>query len=626
MPVVAAQLKATLPLRWRQAALKLETRLRERTGQAPERLDARVMESYYPRRPYVAGWRVGVNFSDGVMRRIDVVATTGFPSVPIRTALVDHPPFMTWPHVESDGILCLLPNMAECDPDDPNAVAENLLGRSVHLVEELIEGSIVERDFREEFLTYWAYKSHQDGTRLFSLLTPTPPSRVVSVWRGNGLEIVGEDAKTLAQWVRRRFGDKVNTTAEEAAFIWLPKPLLPDVYPEKASDLRELAVAAGQDAVAALGQAALRQVDHVVALLGALGRGGAGLIAVKVPNPRLLRSQTRSAIDPLSKGFRPRRTPKSLLVDRYFGASPVVRSSVQRADADWVHGRGRDVRTSKLLDSTVVIFGCGSVGGPVACMLAQAGAGRLVLVDFDVLSWPNVGRHPLGATSVGRNKAVSLAERLQADFPHLQIESRACHLQEILRGDPELLEAADLIVAATGNWGAESALNRWHIEHSRPRPILYCWTEAHACAGHAVVIARVGGCFQCHIGRTGSPSFKVVKWTDGGDESQEEPACGAHYHPYGPVELSYVTATISDVAMDCLLSPPTNSINRVFATSQNRIEELGGQWSNSWLAERGKGESGVRMVDRPWMKMDCAACGDIKPAGADALLPGPGGR
>ena len=70
---------------------------------------------------------------------------------------------MTWPHVESDGILCLLPNMAECDPDDPYGVAENLLNRSVRLVEELLEGTIVERDFREEFLTYWAYKAHAEG-------------------------------------------------------------------------------------------------------------------------------------------------------------------------------------------------------------------------------------------------------------------------------------------------------------------------------------------------------------------------------------------------------------------------------------------------------------------------------
>ena len=136
--------ETALPLRWRQGALRLEARLRELTEQVPERLDAQAIARCYPRRRFVAGWRVGVTFTDGNLRRIDVVATVGFPSFPVRTALVDHPPFMTWPHVESDGVLCLLPNMAECDPDDPCAVAENLLNRSVRLVEELLEGTIVE--------------------------------------------------------------------------------------------------------------------------------------------------------------------------------------------------------------------------------------------------------------------------------------------------------------------------------------------------------------------------------------------------------------------------------------------------------------------------------------------------
>ena len=607
--MVVALPEAVLPLSSRRAALQLEARIREQTGQAPERLGARMMQKFYPRRQYVAGWRIGITFSDGIVRHIDLVATLGFPSVPVRTALVEHPPFMTWPHVESDGILCLLPNMAECDPDDPCAVAENLLGRSVKLIEELLEGSIIERDFREEFLTYWAYKSHEDGTRFFSLLTPRPPSRVVRVWRDDGLEIVGEDEKTLIRWVRRRFGAHVRVATEEAAFIWLSKPLLPVDYPETASDLRALAVGAGKDAAYALGQAAVGEPDQVVALLGARGRGGSGLIAVKVPNPKISHSHPHAVTDPLSKGFRPGRTPESLLLRRFFGSNPVIRSSVQRADSHWVHGRGRDPRTARLLDSTVVVFGCGSVGSPVVSMLAQAGVGRIILVDGDTLSWPNVGRHSLGATAVGRNKAESLAERLQADFPHLQIESRTCYLQEFLRDESELLRTADLIIAATGNWGAESALNRWHVEQDRPGSVLYCWTEAHACAGHAVAIVREGGCFQCHISRTGSPSFRVVKWPDGGDASQEEPACGAHYHPYGPVELSYVTAMISDMALDCLLSPPPRSISRVFATSKRRIVELGGLWSDEWIVERGENEPGVRTVDRDWPRNSCVACG-----------------
>ncbi|MFC5508580.1 E2/UBC family protein [Bosea massiliensis] len=196
-------------LRWRQAALRLEATLRELTGQAPARLDQATISSCYPTRRWAAAWRVSVAFSDGVTRRIDIVATAGFPTVPVRTALVDHPALLTWPHVESDGILCLLPNMAECDPDDPSAVAANLLHRSVRLIEELLEGAIVDRDFRAEFLTYWAYKAHAKGEKLYSLLQPVPPSRLVQVWRGEGLEVVGETAEVLAQWVRRRFGQDV---------------------------------------------------------------------------------------------------------------------------------------------------------------------------------------------------------------------------------------------------------------------------------------------------------------------------------------------------------------------------------------------------------------------------------
>ena len=177
-----------------------------------------------------------------------------------------------------------------------------------------------------------------------------------------------------------------------------------------------------------------------------------------------------------------------------------------------------------------------------------------------------------------------------------------------MRSDPELLDAADLVIAATGSWTAESALNRWHIDQGRRRTILYAWTEAHACAGHAVAIAGEGGCFQCHIGRTGAPLFKVVTWPGGGDANQEEPACGAHYQPYGPVELSYVTSMISDVALDCLLKPLSQSFNRVFTTSQHRIEELGGHWSDDWLAEQGQSATGVRTLDRAWPSLACAAC------------------
>lgn len=602
--------KDGLTLDWRRAALLLEATLRERAGQAPERLDRATISSDYPGRDWiVAAWRISVVFSDGVTRRIDLVAGAQFPTTPVRTALVDHPEPMTWPHVESDGILCLLPNMAEWDPDDPSEVAMDLLNRSVRLVEELLEGSIVERDFREEFVTYWGYRVHSKGENLFSLVAPEPPSRVVRVWRGKGLEVAGEDQDAIAKWVRHRFGDKIPVKTEAAAFLWLDAPLLPAEYPETAADLYHLAERLAGKARTVLEQAAKGEPDEVLALLGAVGRGGAASIGVKALNPRRRKGRPRLPDEPLSVGFRPGHTPQPLLLSRFFGAVPVVRTLVQRADADWVHGRGQDARTRRLLGSTVVVIGCGSVGAPVACALAQAGVGRLILFDPELLTWPNVGRHSLGATAVGRNKAEALAERLQADFPHLNVEHRACDLHQLIVRNEDLLAAADVIVAATGNWVAESALNRWHVRQGRGRPIVYGWTEAHACAGHAVAIGQRGGCLQCHIGRTGAPKLTAVEWPDGGDIAQEEPACGAHYQPYGPVELAYVNAMIAEVALDCLLDRPAQSFSRVFVASPRRIASLGGQLTEGWRSVFGEVQEGVRTVDRPWPSAACAACG-----------------
>lgn len=599
-----------LPLSWRQAALRLETTLREHAGQVPERLDGATIGADYPTRDWIAaGWRISVAFSDGVTRRIDLIAGRHFPTTPVRTALVDHPDAMTWPHVEGDGILCLLPNMAEWDPDDPSSVALGLLHRSIILIEELLEGGIVERDFREEFVTYWGYKLHSQGKSLFSLIAPAPISRRVHVWRGKGLEVVGEDKESLTAWVRHRFGDKTPVKTETAVFVWLDKPPLPAEYPETAVDLYRMVERAGEGARTALEEVASDEPDEVLVLLGAMGRGGAALIGVRVPNPKRRKGRPRAPDEPLSVGFRPRHTPQPLLLGRFFGALPVVRTQVQRADADWVHGRGQDPRTRCLLSASVVVIGCGSVGAPVACTLAQAGVGRMVLVDPKTLGWPNVGRHPLGAADVARNKAEALAERLRINYPHLTFEHSPCDLHQLIAQHHDLLASADLIVTATGNWVAESALNRWHVAQGRARPILYGWTEAHACAGHSVAVGVKDGCLQCHIGPTGALDHTVIEWPKGGDASLEEPACGAHYQPYGPMELAYVTAMIADTAMDCLLDPPEQSFNRVFVTSPRRIAALGGQLTESWRAAFGESSEGIQTVNRPWLSASCSACG-----------------
>src|SRR4051812_28938504 len=61
----------------------------------------------YPSRDATAGWRLEVNFPDRP-RHLDLLVVPGFPRRAPKVAIVDRPKFLTWPHVEEDGVLCLL--------------------------------------------------------------------------------------------------------------------------------------------------------------------------------------------------------------------------------------------------------------------------------------------------------------------------------------------------------------------------------------------------------------------------------------------------------------------------------------------------------------------------------------
>ncbi|MBA3896042.1 MAG: ThiF family adenylyltransferase [Sphingomonadaceae bacterium] len=592
------------------AVVEVTNRLRDLFGSRQHRLSVDELRSTYPRRRFTAGWRIRVEFSDGEWRQLDLLVASAFPVAYPRTALVDGPGQLVWPHVESDGVLCLLPVMAEVDVERPADVAIELLARSARLIEELIEDTIVDRDFREEFLTYWWYSAGA-AARVVSLLRPEGPSRPARMWRGDdGLLVVGEDDGSLIRWIANRFHDgdaprRLRTSP--AAFVWLPEPPLPSAYPVVGRDVLALAAAAGIEAAGHLADLAAATPDEVIVVFGAEGRGGPGLIATSMRPGKPARGSLRGASDPRARGFRATAIPPLIAASRTFSDIAVDKLNVDRADASWVHGRGKDARSAALLSRTAIIIGCGSLGSSVAMALARAGVGTMHLVDHETLAWANIGRHELGARSIGRNKAIELANTLRGDFPHLEVFGHAIGALSIIDGHLDILEASDLVIATTGSWAAESALNRWHTSAGKPMPIIYGWTESRAASGHAVTVAE-GACLRCGIGPTGRPHFEVTQW-DGAGESIEEPACGNHFVPYGPVELGAVVDLVATAALDALLQPSGNSEHRMWLGEQRHLSAAGGRWSAAFLKDHRDAIEGARRVDRAWpVDIECPAC------------------
>lgn len=557
----------------------------------------------YPKRTPFAGWRLEVAFTDKV-RRIDLLLEKGFPRRPPRVALVDRPDFLTWPHVEEDGALCLLSNGAEVDHGHPVEVVQNLLAEASELIEELIAGQRQD-DFGSEFHSYWDRSVRNHAPIVYSLLNPGPPTRMSRVWRGRGFYLLGED-EVIASWLSNRNPRGGPWTTEPSPVLWLDRPLLPAEYPRTPADVMAIARRCGGEGL--LESLATEDVGDVVVVIGADTSNGPCMAAVTLVPQAEGRDGRRRAGEPIH-GFRPGKAPRWLRVRQMYGRGTIVRSAVERADAAWVHGRGEDPRFGRLRNSTVAVLGCGSIGTPTAIQLAAAGVGRLLLIDPELLKWANVGRHPLGGADVGRSKAVALAEKIRADYPHvLSADGVFTRWEEAGQVILDKLATCELVVSAIGDWATESSLNEWHRLY-RQGPIVYGWTEAHACAGHAVAIKRSGGCLQCGFTSAGMPLLRATDWP-AGPTVRQEPACGASYQPYGPVELGHVVSVVAETALDCLLGPVEKSRIHSWAGRRQQLETAGGRWTEEWLAATGNRPEGGFVVDREWPAATaCVECG-----------------
>jgi molybdopterin/thiamine biosynthesis adenylyltransferase len=458
------------------------------------------------------------------------------------------------PHAETDGVLCLFPTTASFAIAAPVDLVRDALRAAVQLIEDSRDGRN-EADFRTEFLSYWTHHAPTTPPRVLSLLDSEPTTRAIRAWRGKAMYVVGESDAAITGWLGRRFPKEANALETEAAvLLWLERAPLPAEYPRTALDVLTLADRAGEAARRLLLELVASAPKRAVVILGVPTERGPAFAAIVVGGPSCSAAPWHRGADPLTAGFRPGKVPIGVISHRFFGSQQVRCGDVDRVDPAWIHGRGADARFKTLQGARVAVLGCGSVGAPVAVALAQAGVGELMLIDPEVLASANIGRHVLGAESLGSNKATALADHLRVRFPHMKaVEPYALRWDEAARKAPDMFASCNLIVSTIGDWAAEGALNERHVRQGRQRPIVYGWTEPHACAGHAVAVFPAGGCLQCGLTEFGEPVLRVTDWPTG-PTLRQEPACGATYQPYGPVELMYVTALVSELAVDCLLA------------------------------------------------------------------------
>ena len=182
-------------------------------------------------------------------------------------------------------------------------------------------------------------------------------------------------------------------------------------------------------------------------------------------------------------------------------ALPIERRQGRRFDLATLLGANGTEGRAPLAGRRIVLIGCGAIGGYLARMLAQVGAGlegQLILIDPDMLSHGNVRRHQLGLADATRKKAEACAEAIGRDFPGLSVVA----VNDDVTKRVSLLADAELVIDATGEQGLSDWLNRWGLDRRAAGEavpaLLFVWIAGQGAAAQSFIVHDdVHACYRC---------------------------------------------------------------------------------------------------------------------------------
>lgn len=148
---------------------------------------------------------------------------------------------------------------------------------------------------------------------------------------------------------------------------------------------------------------------------------------------------------------------------------------------------------ARLEHSSVLVVGCGALGGASALQLVRSGVGRVRLVDRDVVELSNLPRQVLfEERHLGRSKALAAKETLERIGGPTQIEAHAEHLDA--DNLSALADGVELVLDGTDNLATRYLLNDFCVERGLP------WVYGGVVGGAGLVMPVVplsSACLRC---------------------------------------------------------------------------------------------------------------------------------
>lgn len=154
-----------------------------------------------------------------------------------------------------------------------------------------------------------------------------------------------------------------------------------------------------------------------------------------------------------------------------------------------IGGKGQE----KLLQSRVLVVGCGGLGSPVIFYLAAAGVGNIGIIDSDKVDISNLQRQVIHTTDdVGKEKVLSAKEKIEKLNPDVRVTPYNLRLnsQNIF----EIIKDYDIVVDCSDNFPTRYLVNDACILLNKP---LSHGAIIRFDGQLTTIIPKVSACYRC---------------------------------------------------------------------------------------------------------------------------------
>jgi adenylyltransferase/sulfurtransferase len=157
-----------------------------------------------------------------------------------------------------------------------------------------------------------------------------------------------------------------------------------------------------------------------------------------------------------------------------------------------------------LLESSVVIVGCGALGTATASHLVRAGIGRITIIDSDIIKLSNLQRQTLFDEKDVEGKlpkATAAVEKLSKINPTISLKGEIYRIDE--GNIDRFIEGHDLVIDALDNMETRLIMNDACLAHHTP------WIFGSAVSSFGMTMNIIPGrtpCLRCFIEEIPDPS------------------------------------------------------------------------------------------------------------------------